>query len=73
MAVSGDSPIDKLRVRMSATFVAEGWFTSVTVRRGCTSRDHGPTQRAAIETDPQVVLLELGSNDLREIVTGLQT
>jgi len=73
LAVVGDSLIDQSREQMSSTFVSEGWFTSVTGRGGYTSRDHWTTQRAVMETDPQVVVLALGSNDFREIVTGLQT
>ncbi len=73
LAIVGDSLIDQSRDQMSQTFVAEGWSTSVTGRGGYTSRDHWTTQRRVMETNPAVVVLALGSNDFREIVTGLQT
>jgi len=73
LAIVGDSLIDQSRQQMSETFIGEGWNTSVTGRGGYSSRDHWTTQRRVMETDPQVVVLALGTNDFREIVTGLQT
>lgn len=73
LAIVGDSLIDQSRDQMSQTFIGEGWYTSVTGRGGYTSRDHWSTQRRVMETGPDVVVLALGTNDFREIVTGLQT
>ena len=73
LAIVGDSLIDQSRDQMSQTFIADGWYTSVTGRGGYTSRDHWSTERRVMETDPSVVVLALGTNDFREIVTGLQT
>lgn len=73
LAIVGDSLIDQSREQMSRTFIDGGWYTSVTGRPGHTSRDHWTTQRRVMETNPKVVVLALGTNDFREIVTGLQT
>lgn len=73
IAVIGDSIVTTLRDDYADSLSARGWNASVTGTPGYTTRDHWSTEEAAMRTDPDVVVIALGTNDVREVDAGLQT
>ena len=73
IAVVGDSLISAIRDTYAESLGARGWNASVTGKGGYTSRDHWDTEERIMRTPPDVVVIALGTNDVREVNEGLQT
>lgn len=73
IAVIGDSLLEQMHEDYTSTLVTRGWNASVTPKGGYTTRDHWDTEERVMATDPDVVVIALGTNDVREINAGLQT
>ncbi|MCD9623112.1 SGNH/GDSL hydrolase family protein [Rhabdothermincola salaria] len=73
LTIVGDSLVCDIERQANDRFLYEGWHVSVTALGGYTVQDHEGTIRKVAATNPQVVVIALGANDIREISEGLQT
>lgn len=73
IAVVGDSLVAGLNGDYTNRLTSRGWNASVTGIGGMTSRDHWDTLQRIMPSNPDVVLIALGTNDIREVNAGLQT
>ncbi len=73
LAIVGDSLVCDIEGQANDRFVYQGWYVSITALGGYTVQDHEDTFRKVAATNPQVVVVALGANDIREIDAGLQT
>ncbi|MCD9622804.1 SGNH/GDSL hydrolase family protein [Rhabdothermincola salaria] len=72
MAVVGDSLTLDIEDAAIDRFTDDGWAVSVTAFGGYTLRDHQDTLQRAVGTGPEVLVVALGSNDIREFAIGHQ-
>lgn len=72
LALVGDSLLAAVQPAAQTRFAAEGWSDSVTGIAGFTLGDQHDTIERAVATHPQVLVVELGSNDLRLMAEGAQ-
>lgn len=73
VAVVGDSLTSWVTDRQNGALVGDGWSASVTGIPGFTIRDQFDMLEKVAASRPQVVVVALGTNDLRQIDAGTQT
>jgi hypothetical protein len=73
IGVIGDSLIVQVQKQATDALVTRGWTASVTGGGGAATADEFDTMSQLMSTGPQVVVLALGTNDIRKINDGQQT
>lgn len=73
IGVIGDSLVVGIEELATAQLRDRGWNPSVTGHAGYTVADEFDTMTRLMATDPQVVVLALGTNDIRDLGYGKQT